>query len=106
MNNMALMGGAAIMMNQAAQNNNDDEDVCPACGKPESIKVVCGHCGHEYAVDSDDGGVDVDLIVLAVIVWVLFTIIWWLMDQCINPRPTLLDILRTQWNFLRGLRIW
>ena len=33
-------------------NSSSEEEVCPSCGKPEDIKMVCNHCGYEYKPES------------------------------------------------------
>ena len=79
---------------------------CPECGKPEDIKQVCKHCGHEYR-DEESSGWWVLWLILGTIatLWLLFTVGDWLIEQGFG-KPTLLDVLKAQGAFFRGLRIW
>ena len=83
-----------------------EPSLCPECGKPEDIKQVCRHCGHEYR-DEDSSGWCVPLVILGMIavVWLSFTLGFWLLEQDFD-KPTLLDVLNAQGAFFRGLRIW
>lgn len=90
--------------------DDDKPSKCPSCGKPENIKQVCGHCKYEYPEDEDWNGWVVlgVIVVLIVLVWLGVTILHWLVEQNgFNAvKPTLFDVFRSQWEFVRNLRIW
>lgn len=76
---------------------------CPECGKQENIKRVCRHCGHEYR-DDDVSGWRMFLFIVGVffVLWVFLTVGYWLLEQSYH-RLTLLEVLKGQWEFFRGL---
>ncbi len=79
---------------------------CPECGKPEDIKQVCRHCGHEYSEEGVSGWWVLWLILGTVAaLWLLSTVVYWLLEQGFS-NPTLLEVLKEQGEFFRGLRIW
>jgi hypothetical protein len=78
---------------------------CPECGKTEDIKQVCRHCGHEYRDEEGSAWWGLWLIVGIVGLWALSTVGYWLMEQDFS-KPTLLEVLKAQGEFFRGLRIW
>jgi len=81
---------------------------CPNCDKIEDKKEVCKHCGYEYPPDSEP----TILLVLAVVaafiigIWMLVTLLVWLGENYSGGESTLLEILRSQWDFVRKLRVW
>lgn len=80
--------------------------LCPSCGKPESIKRICRHCGHEYHY-SPVSNLTLTVIILCVAagIYVFFTVAYWLLEQDLT-HPTLLDVLKIQASFFSNLRIW
>ena len=94
------------MATQAATSPVITPSKCPACGKDESIKEVCGHCGHVYE-KTDDGNFLLELAaivsVVLIVSWFCVTVIYWMSER---NDETLAQILLEQWEFIRGLRIW
>ena len=79
---------------------------CPECGNAEDIKQVCRHCGHEYRKEREEEGSGwwVLWMILGIVagLWLLITVGYWLMEQDYS-RPTLLEVLKAQGEFFRGL---
>jgi len=84
-------------------------ETCPKCGKVEDKVTTCRHCKHEYK-----GGdtrwyhtlIAVMVIILFVltVIWGFFTMLEWLFDPF--EKNSLLEVVRGQWEWLRGIRIW
>jgi uncharacterized protein (DUF983 family) len=84
-----------------------EPEKCPECHKTEDIKEVCRHCGYEYKEDEGCFSIVVFIIVIVVILvfatWVIWTLSDWL---CSSYPTTLLETLKSQWEWLRSIRIW
>lgn len=88
---------------------SDEAEHCPKCGRPEDTVEACKHCGHQYPEDEGGGCLGVGVIIIGVILlaaWVILTIGYWLVEQSTRDAPSLLEVLKLQWQFLRNLRIW
>jgi predicted RNA-binding Zn-ribbon protein involved in translation (DUF1610 family) len=79
---------------------SQSEDHCPSCGKVESIKEVCRHCGHEYEESSSAlGTVMFTFLILFVIfggAWAFITTLEWI----IGDTNSLTEVLRSQYEWL------
>lgn len=87
--------------------HNSEEDKCPNCGKPEDIKQVCKHCGHEYPEDDEDDegggwstffGVIIFIAVIIVICWIFLTFIVWIAGD-----DTLVNVIKSQYHWFVNL---
>lgn len=59
-------------------------DRCPDCGKKESTKKVCRHCGYEYKIESGGNvGWDIfwSMLIIFGCIWFAMVIIYWLFLQ-------------------------
>ena len=84
--------------------------VCPNCGQPEDIKDgVCAHCGHEYQYDDSVSLTFCNFLVavgvIVVIMWAFVTVFWWMLCQ-VGDDPTLCDVIKRQWEFIKNLKLW
>lgn len=80
------------------------EDTCPKCGKEEDIVTTCRHCGYEYEDQPQTfGQVFFSVIVVIVGIWVLSTLLWWLVVNFDNQ--SLWEILQAQWEWIKAIRI-
>ena len=83
--------------------HNNMPAACPKCGKLENVIEVCAHCGYEYHkndwYDSDWFLIPMVLLSIAILVWLLVTILEWFVVG-----PSLREVLKTQWEFLKNLK--
>lgn len=88
-------------------NSGGDVERCPECGKEEDLKTVCRHCGHEYEDDEPIGflGWVIGISILGLIVWFILTMIFWFVGSLVDG-DTLLDVLKSQWEFISNLKIY
>jgi hypothetical protein len=79
---------------------------CPNCGKEEEIIETCAHCGHHYEDDSDPyltfWSWFTIISLTIIVIWILCTVMWWMMDN----DPSLLQVIKSQWEFIKGLKIY
>lgn len=95
--NLGLLAGQLMA-------NRQSSPKCPACGKPESVKQTCNHCGHEY---TEEEMKEVDITLKQVLVvggflllggWVLFTLLYWMAEG-----NTLVEVLKGQVEWVKEL---
>lgn len=84
-------------------------DTCPECGKVEKTKTVCVWCGHEYKEKAWSnweifGVISISIAVIAISIYVLFTIGFWLDDNPSNE--SLRQIVCDQWTWLKSKKVW
>jgi uncharacterized protein (DUF983 family) len=65
---------------------------CPSCGKDESIKKLCRHCGYEYSENDSSLVVVVSIIGAVLIIMMLSGFVLWLDN---GGSQTILEILKT-----------
>jgi hypothetical protein len=81
-----------------------EKSTCPSCGKPESIKETCNHCGYQYERENDGVLVVLFIVILAIVglFWFCFTCLdWFLCGNC-----GISDILGNQIDWIKNKRIW
>lgn len=85
------------------------EQTCPSCGKPEKKKEVCANCGHEY--DEEQLTIsDWAMLVFGVFAaaWSFLTLLVWIIGSFVKGEdaPSLLEILRYQFDCIKNLRLF
>lgn len=78
---------------------------CPNCNEIESTDIVCNHCGYHYPKEGTLRTFWVVLILLSILLiggWIMWTLIDWFTS---SPQKSLMDILRSQWDFITHMRI-
>lgn len=80
---------------------------CPECQHIEDKKTVCKNCGHEYREQEEDSSelknVLIFISIAIVVIWVMATVIRWIMPPIGNPNKTLVDTIGSQWQFIKDL---
>lgn len=95
------MGAGAVVALNAMRNDEDE---------PDGIK--CPHCGkfipYEYdAIDWWDVFRFICILAgIAVVVWIIGTLVQWLVLPVSDPPPTLVAVLQDQWHWLKSIRVW
>lgn len=85
---------------------NHEKPLCPECGKPEDIKRVCSHCGHEYKEEPFTKGESWALFfIIAFALWLLITVGAWLMSIEFEDDASLLKTLKWQLEYLHNIRL-
>jgi hypothetical protein len=83
-----------------------ESERCPQCKHEEDIKRVCRNCGHEYTDEDDEKMTWKEVVVIWAALlgglWLLITVIGWL----VGYKPSLVEILKCQLQWLKSLRIW
>lgn len=82
-----------------------EDETCPECGKKENILTICKHCGHVYE-EEKSSLTRLDVLFLICIVWVIITVIFWLMNVGTGEDVSLFEMFVEQWDFVKKLRIW
>lgn len=80
--------------------------LCPGCHNAENTKTVCRNCDYEYSSESPStfGIIATVIILLAFIFWAIGTLLAWMMP--IDGQKTLVEVLASQWDWLKNLRVW
>jgi len=79
---------------------------CPHCHKPEDIKQVCRSCGYEYPEENKKNDWKETLIsvfVLLCIVFILFTLLNWLLPSPFDEHITLVQCFANSFKWLFNL---
>ena len=100
-------------MNMIIINNSSSHSEiprCPSCEKPEDIKEVCNHCGHEYKQEENKSSI-IDFMFNALIVIIVFfilgNVVFWLLNNTINGDDiTLVEQFIKSFKTLWILRLW
>jgi hypothetical protein len=86
---------------------DNSPDLCPKCGREEDTVVVCRNCGHEYECESSFNyylKVCLSIVAVLIILWLCVTIMCWLAP--LDSPTTLVGVLKSQWEYIKQLRIW
>lgn len=84
---------------------------CPKCNKPEQIKEACSHCNYEYKDETTLLEAIIGLSKCVIVLYIIITIIYWLsVNECgqdiwSTTRCSLLDVVKNQWDWLKGIKI-
>ncbi len=46
------------------------------------------------------------IIALSIGTWLFLTLLYWLMEQSAWNKPTFLDVIKSQWEFIKNLKLW
>lgn len=77
---------------------------CPECRQLENKKVVCAQCGYEYPEEKGSLFLfTVGFIALLVaFLYVTMTLFAWFLEA---DRTTLFELLKSQWDWVKNMRI-
>lgn len=92
---------------------SEEVDRCPNCNKEENIVQVCKHCKYVYPEEKFTDVTEphwfvksVALVVFIAIIWIIITIMGWLIECRMGHNLTLVGAFTNQWHFICNLRIW
>ncbi|MDP2816308.1 MAG: hypothetical protein Q8O19_06480 [Rectinemataceae bacterium] len=85
-----------------------EPDRCPKCDRPENVKEVCKHCGYEYPEENspDLRWYEIALIVgvVSFATYAILTFGYWMVGgDWGKPDPTLVEVLESQWQWIKEL---
>ncbi len=82
---------------------------CPKCLNDEDKITVCKNCGHEYKNEIGCFGCLFAIFCGIIVVWLAITLAVWIgcsIDIPSENKPTLVEIIKSQWDFISALRIF
>lgn len=80
-----------------------EPNLCPSCRNVEAIKETCRHCGFEYETELSIKALILIIISILILIWFFLTIFAWLSSF---SNETLLEVLQSQWEWIKVKRIW
>jgi len=86
-----------------------EEEVCPQCKKEEDRAEICNHCGYKYPEEEGTSWYEyvVGSGIILIALWGIVTVILWLAESMASyDPPTLIEVIKAQYEFITSLKIY